>query len=104
MMDAIIAYLIILLPTIVSVLGGLIVDYLRKRNMDKAAAAIQVAEDKFNEFTESNEIKQLVGQNATLIKHLDELSKANILLTEEITRIHKLHPEWFTDDDKKDGE
>ena len=98
--ETFVAYLIIIAPTLVSVLCGMVVDYLRKRNMDKAAAAIQVAEDKFNEFTNSNEVKQLVCQNATLINHLDELSKANILLTEEITRIHKLHPEWFTDDDK----
>ena len=100
MFETIIAYLIILAPTIFSILAGLLVDYFRKKNIDKASAAIDEARAKFNEFTNSNDVKELVSQIKFLTKALLDAKKAEILAVEELTHIHQLHPEWFN----KDGE
>lgn len=97
MIETLIAYLIILMPSIVSILGGLLVDYFRKRGIDKAVQAVELAQNQFNEFTNSNDVKQLIAQNQVLIKALEDAKKAETLAYEEIKRIHELHPEWLTE-------
>lgn len=97
MIDTILAYIIIFLPSIASVIGGLLVDYFRKKGIDRAVKAVQFAQDQFNEFTNSNDVKTLIEQNANLLRELEKAKKAETLAYEEITRIHKLHPEWLED-------
>lgn len=95
MLETILAYIIILAPTIVSILAGLLVDYFRKRGIDKAVAVVEQAQTKFNEFTNSNDVKELIAQNKVLISELAAAKKAETLAVEELTRIHQLHPEWL---------
>lgn len=102
MLETIAAYIIIFLPSLVSIGAGLLVDYLRKKGIDRAVQAVQFAQDQFNEFTNSNDVKELIAQNQTLISKLNEAKKVETLLVEEITRIHKLHPEW-REECEKDG-
>lgn len=95
MLETILAYIIILAPTVVSILAGLLVDYFRKRGIDKAVAVVEQAQTKFNEFTNSNDVKELIAQNKVLINELTAAKKAETLAVEELTRIHQLHPEWL---------
>ena len=97
MFETILAYVIIFLPTLVSVIAGALVDYFRKRGIDKAVKVVELAQNQFNEFTNSNDVKELIAQNQILIEALKDAKKAETLAYEEITRIHKLHPEWLED-------
>ena len=45
MIETLLAYLIILMPSIVSIIGGLLVDYFRKRGIDKAVQAVELAQN-----------------------------------------------------------
>lgn len=99
MIDTLIAYLIILAPTIFSIAAGLIVNYFQKKGINKAVAAVDEARAKFAEFKNSNDIKELISQNKLLIKALLDAKKAEILAVEELTHIHQLHPEWFDKED-----
>lgn len=94
-MEIIITYLIAFAPFLFSLVSGLIVDACRKHGMKKAIEAVEVAQTKFNEFTNSNDVKELITQNKVLINALCDAKKAETLAVEELTKIHKAHPEWF---------
>lgn len=95
MFETILIYVIALAPTLFSIVAGLLVDYFRKKGIDKAIVAVEEARTKFNEFSNSNDIKELVAQNKYLISALTEAKKAETLAVEQLTKIHRAHPEWF---------
>ena len=99
MFETIMLYVIALAPTVFSIGAGLLVDYFRKRSIDKAVAAVEEARTKFAEFKDSNDVKELVSQIKFLTKALLDAKKAEILAVEELTHIHQLHPEWFDKED-----
>ena len=100
MFEAILAYIIMLLPSIVGLLGGLAtvvftINKIRKNNAE-TKAAIQEARDAVEKIKSSEDLKTMMG---TIASENTSLKKALTLATEEITRIHKLHPEWLEDGD-----
>ena len=100
MFEAILAYIIMLLPSIVGLLGGLAtvvftINKIRKNNAE-TKAVVEEAKATVEKIKSSEDLKTMMG---TIASENVSLKKALTLATEEITRIHKLHPEWLEDGD-----
>ena len=103
MIETLLAYLIILLPSIVTLIGGvatvvLAVNKIRK-NSAETQAAVAEAKETVKEIKSSETLEKMFS---TMSAENASLKKALTLCTEEITRIHKLHPEWLEDGEGND--
>jgi hypothetical protein len=100
MIETLLAYIIILLPSVITIIGGLatVVCSINKIRKNSAETQAVVAEAKATvEEIKSNEsLKEMM---ATTHAENTELKKALVLCTEEIKRVHKLHPEWLEKED-----
>lgn len=100
MIETLLAYIIILLPSIITIIGGIatVVCSINKIRKNSAETQAVVAEAKSTvEQIKSNEsLKEMM---ATMYAENTELKKALTLCTEEIKRVHKLHPEWLEKED-----
>ena len=104
MIETILAYLIILMPSILTIVGGIatVVISINKIRKSSAETSAVIAEAKasVDEFKNSPELRKLlesaISENVTL-------KKALTACYEEITRIHKLHPEWLEEDGGTNG-
>lgn len=100
MIETLLAYIIILLPSVITIIGGLatVVCSINKIRKNSAETQAVVAEAKSTvEQIKSNEsLKEMM---ATMYAENTELKKALTLCTEEIKRVHKLHPEWLEKED-----
>ena len=96
MFETIIAYLIIIAPSFVTLVGALVtvvcsINKLRK-NSAETQAAVAEAKKTVEEIQSSPQLKEML---ATIVSENVTLKKSLTLAYEEITRIHKLHPEWL---------
>lgn len=100
MIETLLAYIIILLPSVITIIGGIatVVCSINKIRKNSAETQAVVAEAKSTvEQIKSNEsLKEMM---ATMYAENTELKKALTLCTEEIKRVHKLHPEWLEKED-----
>lgn len=96
MIETLLAYLIILLPSIITIIGGVatVVCSINKMRKSSAETDAVIAEAKASveEFRKSPELRSLLEQT---LKENISLKKALTACQEEITKIHKLHPEDF---------
>lgn len=101
MFESIIAYIIMLLPSIIGIFGGIAtmicsINKIRK-NSAETNAVVAEAKSTVEKIKSSEDLKQMM---ASIVNENASLKKALTLCTEEITRIHKLHPEWLEDGDE----
>lgn len=96
MFESIIAYIILILPSIIGIIGGLATMTCSINKIRKSSAETKtvVAEAKatVEQIKSSESLKEMM---ATTHAENIELKKALVLCTEEIKRVHKLHPEWL---------
>jgi cell shape-determining protein MreC len=96
MFETLLAYLIILAPSVITLIGALatVVCFINKIRKNSAETQATIAEAKatVEKIKASEDLKQMM---ATLYNENISLKKSLTLCTEEITRIHKLHPEWL---------
>lgn len=99
MFETILAYLIILAPSVVTLIGALvtIVMSINKIRKNSAETAAIVAESRaaVEQIKSEESIKSML---AVVTKENSELKKSLTLCAEEIKRIHQLHPEWLEGD------
>lgn len=69
-------------------------DKMVTRTSDVAEAAKAAIDN----LASGKEIQQILAQNAALLAQLNELAQQTTLLEEELRGIHKLHPEFFSDE------
>lgn len=101
MIETLLAYIIILLPSVITIIGGLAtvvcsINKIRK-NSAETQAVVAEAKSTVEKIKSSEDLAMMMG---TIANENVSLKKALTLATEEITRIHKLHPEWLEDGDK----
>jgi hypothetical protein len=101
MFESILAYIIMLLPSIIGLVGGIatMVCYINKirKNSAETQAVVAEAKSTVEKIKSSEDLKSMM---ASIVNENTSLKKALTLCTEEITRIHKLHPEWLEDGDE----
>lgn len=100
MIETLLAYIIILLPSIITIIGGIAtvvcsINKIRK-NSAETQAVVAEAKSTVEEIKSNESLKEMM---ATMYAENTELKKALTLCTEEIKRIHKLHPEWLEKED-----
>lgn len=100
MIETLLAYIIILLPSLITIIGGLAtvvcsINKIRK-NSAETQAVVAEAKSTVEQIQSSKELKSML---TTIVNENTSLKKALTLCSEEITRIHKLHPEWLEDGD-----
>lgn len=100
MIETLIAYLIILLPSIITIIGGVatVVCSINKirRNSAETQAIVAEAKTTVEQIQSGKTLEQILS---TLTTENSDLKKSLILCTEEIKRIHQLHPEWLEKED-----
>ena len=100
MIDTLLAYIIILMPSIITIIGGVatVVCCVNKirRNSAETQAIIADAKAAVTEIKSSESLRQLMS---TVYAENTELKKTLTLCAEEIKRVHKLHPEWLEKED-----
>lgn len=103
MIETLLAYIIILLPSIITIVGGIatVISCINKIRKNSAETQAVVAEARSAVETIKSE-KTLEEIVAPVVNENASLKKALILATEELTRIHKLHPEWLEDGENND--
>lgn len=98
MIETLLAYIIILLPSVITIFGGIATVVISINKMRKSSAETQavIAEAKasVDEFKASPQLVEMLDK---VVSENTSLKKALTLCTEEIKRIHKLHPEWLED-------
>lgn len=96
MIETLLAYIIILLPSVITIIGGVATVACSINKMRKSSAetnaVIAEAKASVDEFRQSPELRTLLEQT---LKENVALKKALTTCQEEITKIHKLHPEDF---------
>lgn len=100
MIETLLAYIIILLPSIITIIGGIAtvvcsINKIRK-NSAETQAVVAEAKSTVEEIKSNESLKEMM---ATMYAENGELKKALTLCTEEIKRVHKLHPEWLEKED-----
>lgn len=100
MIETLLAYIIILLPSVITIIGGIAtvvcsINKIRK-NSAETQAVVAEAKNTVEQIKSSEDLKSMM---ATIVNENTSLKKALTLCSEEITRIHKLHPEWLEDGD-----
>lgn len=100
MIETLLAYIIILLPSVITIIGGLAtvvcsINKIRK-NSAETQAVVAEAKSTVEEIKSNESLKEMM---ATISTENTELKKALTLCTEEIKRVHKLHPEWLEKED-----
>ena len=100
MIETLLAYIIILLPSIITIIGGIAtvicsINKVRK-NSAETQAVVAEAKSTVEKIKSSEDLKTMM---ATIVNENASLKKTLTLCAEEITRIHKLHPEWLEDGD-----
>lgn len=100
MIETLLAYIIILLPSVITIIGGLAtvvcsINKIRK-NSAETQAVVAEAKSTVEEIKSNESLKEMM---ATMYAENTELKKALTLCTEEIKRVHKLHPEWLEKED-----
>lgn len=98
MFETILAYIIMLLPSIIGLFGGIAtvvcsINKIRK-NSAETQAVIAEAKASVEEFKASPKLMEILDR---VVSENTSLKKALTLCTEEIKRIHQLHPEWLED-------
>lgn len=100
MIETLLAYIIILLPSIITIIGGIatVICSINKIRKNSAETQAVVAEAKatVEQIKSSESLKEMM---ANIYAENTELKKALTLCTEEIKRVHKLHPEWLEKED-----
>ena len=100
MIETLLAYIIILLPSVITIIGGLAtvvcsINKIRK-NSAETQAVVAEAKSTVEEIKSNESLKEMM---ANIYAENTELKKALTLCTEEIKRIHQLHPEWLEKED-----
>lgn len=100
MIETLLAYIIILLPSVITIIGGLAtvvcsINKIRK-NSAETQAVVAEAKSTVEEIKSNESLKEMM---ANIYAENTELKKALTLCTEEIKRVHKLHPEWLEKED-----
>ena len=100
MIETLLAYIIILLPSVITIIGGLAtvvcsINKIRK-NSAETQAVVAEAKSTVEEIKSNESLKEMM---ANMYAENTELKKALTLCTEEIKRVHKLHPEWLEKED-----
>ena len=109
MLELILSYLIIIAPSVVTIIGAIVtivlsVNKMRKNNAEtkaaiaEANAIVQTAKATLIEIQSSPELQEILS---VYKEEHSSLTKTMTLLTEQLKRIHKLHPEWI---DEEGGE
>lgn len=98
MIETLLAYIIILLPSVITIIGGIAtvvcsINKIRK-NSAETQAVVAEAKSTVEQIKSSEDLKSMM---ATIVNENASLKKTLTICTEEITRIHKLHPEWLED-------
>lgn len=100
MIETLLAYIIILLPSVITIFGGIATVVLSINKMRKSSAETQavIAEAKasVDEFKASPQLMEMLDR---VTSENTSLKKALTLCMEEIKRIHQLHPEWLEEDE-----
>ena len=94
-MELIISYIIIFAPALFSLCGGLIINFLQKKGLKKAADACDAAITTIRTVKDSNDIKEINAQLKTVLAENAELKRAVVLLSDELRHIHELHPDYY---------
>lgn len=101
--ETFLAYIIMILPSLITILGGiatcaLTINKIRKSSAEANKVATE-AKEVMDEVKGSKEIKELRNLIKETMAEKKELVKALTLTTEELRRIHKKHPEWLEDNE-----
>lgn len=104
MIETILAYIIIIMPSVITIFGGIAtvvacVNKIRK-NSAETQAVIADAKQAVATIQSSPQLKEML---TTIVKENVSLKKTLTLCHEELTRIHKLHPEWIEEDGETNG-
>lgn len=99
MLEIIIQYIIIILPSFVTIFGALISSALSshrvKKSFNDAQHISKEALAAINQVKDSNDFKELYRLLKEEKKARLALEKSLTLAYEEIRRIHEAHPEWI---------
>lgn len=101
--ETFLAYIIMILPSLITILGGiatcaLTINKIRKSSAEASKVATE-AKEVMDEVKASKEIKELRNLVKETMAEKKELVKALTLATEELRHIHKKHPEWLEDNE-----
>lgn len=100
MLETITAYIIILLPSITALLGAVytVVASINKirTNCAETKAVVDDAKNTIETIKSSPELKEMMAQ---IVEENKSLKKSLTLCTEELKRIHQLHPEYIEEED-----
>lgn len=96
MIETFLSCLILALPYLTVIIGGLatVISSINKirKNSAETKAVIAEAKATVEQIQSSPELKEML---ASIVKENIELKKALVLCTEELKHIHQLHPEWL---------
>lgn len=102
--ETFLAYLIMILPALITILGGIAtcaitINKIRKSSAEANKVAAE-AKEVMNEVKGSKEIKELRNLIKEEMAEKKALVKALTLAAEELRHIHEAHPEWLEDNEK----
>lgn len=103
--ETFLAYIIMILPSLITILGGiatcaLTINKIRKSSAEANKVAAE-AKEVMDEVKGSKEVKELRALIKEEMAEKKALIKALTLAAEELRHIHEAHPEWLEEDNEQ---